>query len=199
MGVSQQCCWWNSCSAPIEGLGTGERNHSTGTERLSGLLAQMPVLVYTQNKTQILSLTILISKIHKVGLDTARDYLCFQPFPLLLEPPHLHCVSFCLLIIYLDTQKWNHRSSVKSSTFRNKAWCHSPAPSGDSASSKPTPWTGSVTCHHPTVVTWCDLLGGQRTAQPTGPVHSPFLIQKTLQKQQEHTEDIILLIKEEFM
>lgn len=139
MKVSQQCCCWNSHSAPTEGLGTGERNHSTGTEGQSGLLAQMPVLAYTQSKTQVLSLTILISKTHKVGLDTGGDYLCFQPSPLLLEPPHLHCVSFCLLIIYLDTQKWQHRTSVKSSTFRNKAWCLSPAPSGDSAPPKPTP------------------------------------------------------------
>lgn len=139
MRVSQQCCCWNSCSAHTEGLGTGERNHGTGTEGLGGLLAQMPVLVYTQTKTQVLSLTILISKIHKVGLDTGGDYLCFQPFPLLLEPPHLHCVSFCLLIIYLDTQKRHHRSSVKSSTFRNRAWCLSPELSGDSESPKPTP------------------------------------------------------------
>lgn len=94
--------------------------HSTGTKGLSGILAQMPVPVYIQIKNQVLSLTILISKIHKVGLDIAGDYPYFQPFPLLLESPHLHCVSFCLQIIYLDTQKWHHRSSAKNSAFKNK-------------------------------------------------------------------------------
>lgn len=72
-----------------------------------GYLPKIPVLVYIQIKNQVPSLTILTSKIHRVGPDTAGDYLYFQPFPLLLKPPHLHCVSFCLQIIYLDTQKWH--------------------------------------------------------------------------------------------
>lgn len=127
-----------------------------------------------KSKTQLLSLTILISKTHKVGLDSAGDCLCFQPFPLLTGPPHLHCVSFCLLLIYLDTQKWHHRSSVKSSTFRNKAWCQPSTQRGLCITqSHSLNWF----CHvSPSTITWWDLVGGQRTAHPTGQVQNPFLI-----------------------
>lgn len=117
------------------------------------------LLVYIQIKNQVLSLTILISKIHRVGLDIAGDYPYFQPFPLPLGPPHLHRVSFCLQIIYLDTQKWHHRSSVKNSSFENQ-----PQPSSECRDRN----TRLEQIISPMQVNCFDLLDGQKITYATG-------------------------------
>lgn len=130
--------------------------HSTGTKGLRGILAQTPLPVYIQIKKQVLSLTILISKIHTVGLDIARDYPYFQPFPLLMESPHLRYVSFCLQIIYLDTQKWHHRSSVQNSTFKKKPESLHLAPSVGTSHRTETHNSNrlTVTCRSTVLICW---------------------------------------------